>query len=212
MSTVAFLNIGMHGHVNPTLPVVSELVKRGHKVTYHIWPSFRAAIENTGAEVRLYSGGAPPLPDPVTPLTLLEALAGTAVRLLPTVLAELRDIGPDLIVHDNTCPWGAVAARELGVPAVVVHHVRVNRSAQPHQRLLGSADAGDGEAPSPAGRRAQPPGAAPALRHARRAPGRPVGHPPAPQPRLHLTGVPARRRGLRHGLPLRRPQHRRPPG
>ncbi|WP_399936716.1 macrolide family glycosyltransferase [Streptomyces sp. BBFR25] len=118
MSTVAFLNIGMHGHVNPTLPVVSELVKRGHKVTYHIWPSFRAAIENTGAEVRLYPGGAPPLPDPVTPLTLLEALAGTAVRLLPTVLAELRDIGPDLIVHDNTCPWGAVAARELGVPAV----------------------------------------------------------------------------------------------
>ncbi|CAM5374149.1 hypothetical protein STENM327S_04822 [Streptomyces tendae] len=71
MSTVAFLNIGMHGHVDPTLPVVSELVKRGHKVTYHIWPSFRAAIENTGAEVRLYSGGAPPLPDPVTPLTLL---------------------------------------------------------------------------------------------------------------------------------------------
>ncbi|MET9351828.1 macrolide family glycosyltransferase [Streptomyces sp. NPDC006617] len=117
MSTVAFLNIGMHGHVNPTLPVVSELVGRGHTVTYHTWPAFRAMIEGTGADVHLYPGGAPPLPDPVTPLTLLEALAGTAVRLLPTVLDDLRRIGPDLIVHDNACPWGAVAARELGVPA-----------------------------------------------------------------------------------------------
>ncbi|MFD6193479.1 hypothetical protein [Streptomyces sp. NPDC060275] len=53
----------------------------------------------------------------MTPLTLLEALAGAAVRLLPTVLDDLRRIGPDLIVHDNACPWGAVAARELGVPA-----------------------------------------------------------------------------------------------
>lgn len=58
MSTVAFLNIGMHGHVNPTLPVVSELVRRGHTVTYHTWPAFREAIEATGAAVHLYPGGA----------------------------------------------------------------------------------------------------------------------------------------------------------
>ncbi|MFG2690714.1 macrolide family glycosyltransferase [Streptomyces sp. NPDC048405] len=117
MSTVAFLNIGMHGHVNPTLPVVSELVRRGHTVTYHTWPAFREAIEATGAAVHLYPGGAPPLPEPVTPLALLEALAGTAVRMLPAVLDDLRGIGPDLIVHDSACPWGAVAARELGIPA-----------------------------------------------------------------------------------------------
>jgi hypothetical protein len=34
-STVAFLNIAMHGRVNPTLPIVAELVRRGHSVTYH---------------------------------------------------------------------------------------------------------------------------------------------------------------------------------
>lgn len=117
MSTIAFLNIGMHGRVNPTLPVVAELVRRGHSVTYYTSPAFRAEIEATGATVSLYPGGDQPLPDPPTPLTLLEGLAATAVRLLPAVLTDLRRVRPDLIVHDNACLWGAIAARELAVPA-----------------------------------------------------------------------------------------------
>ncbi|MGO4751551.1 glycosyltransferase, partial [Streptomyces sp. 2MCAF27] len=121
VSTIAFLNIAMHGRVNPTLPVVAELVRRGHSVTYYTSPAFRAEIEATGATVCLYPGGDQRLPDPPTPLTLIEGLAGTAVRLLPAVLTDLRRVRPDLIVHDNACLWGAVAARELQVPAVASH-------------------------------------------------------------------------------------------
>lgn len=117
MSTIAFLNIAMHGRVNPTLPVVAELVRRGHSVTYHTSPAFAAEIEATGATVRLYAGGDQALPDPPTPVTLLGGLAGTAVRLLPAVLIDLRRVRPHLIVHDSACLWGAVAARELRVPA-----------------------------------------------------------------------------------------------
>jgi MGT family glycosyltransferase len=117
VSTIAFLNIAMHGHVNPTLPVVAELVRRGHAVTYHTTPAFREEIESAGATVCLYPGGDQPLPDPPTPVTLIEALARTAVRLLPAVLTDLRRVRPDLIVHDSSCLWGAVAARELKVPA-----------------------------------------------------------------------------------------------
>ncbi|MEU5752923.1 macrolide family glycosyltransferase [Streptomyces sp. NPDC047829] len=117
MSTIAFLNIGMHGHINPTLPVAAELVRRGHTVTYHTSPAFREEIAATGASVRLYPGGDQPLPDPPTPVTLVEALARTALGLLPAVLADLRDDRPDLVVHDSACLWGALAARELGVPA-----------------------------------------------------------------------------------------------
>jgi MGT family glycosyltransferase len=117
VSTVAFLNIAMHGHVNPTLPVVSELVRRGHSVSYHTSPPFSEEIAATGASLHLYPGGDQPLPDPVMPLTLLEGLARSTVRLLPAVLTDLRGVRPDLIVHDSACVWGAVAARELQVPA-----------------------------------------------------------------------------------------------
>ncbi|NMO57533.1 oleandomycin glycosyltransferase [Actinoplanes sp. TBRC 11911] len=117
MSAVAFLNIGMHGRVNPTLPVVAELVRRGHSVSYHTSPLFSAEIAAAGAAVHLYSGGDQPLADPPTPVNLVEGLARTTVGVLPGVLADLRRLRPDLIVHDSACPWGAVAARELNVPA-----------------------------------------------------------------------------------------------
>lgn len=117
MSTISFLNIGMHGYINPTLPIVAELVRRGHLVTYHTFSAFAAQIEAAGAKVHLYPGGEMPLPDPPIPLALLEELARTTLGLLPSVLSDLRGIRPDLIVHGAACPWGAVAARELDVPA-----------------------------------------------------------------------------------------------
>ncbi|MZE73684.1 macrolide family glycosyltransferase [Streptomyces sp. SID5789] len=116
MSSIAFLNIGMHGHINPTLPVAAELVRRGHTVTYHTSPAFREEIAATGATVRPYPGEQP-LPDPPSPITLMESLARAALDLLPAVLADLRDDRPDLIVHDSACLWGALAAHALGVPA-----------------------------------------------------------------------------------------------
>ncbi|GGW98343.1 oleandomycin glycosyltransferase [Streptomyces malachitofuscus] len=120
MSTIAFLNIPLHGHINPTLPVVAELVRRGHTVTYHTTPAFADEIAATGATVCPYPGDGPPLAGPPTPVTLLDGLAGTAVALLPAVLADLRRTRPDLIVHGAACPWGPVAASELGVPAASV--------------------------------------------------------------------------------------------
>ncbi|UBU18277.1 macrolide family glycosyltransferase [Nonomuraea gerenzanensis] len=121
MSTVAFLNLALHGHVNPTLPVVAELVRRGHTVTYHTSPAFAREIEAAGAIVHRHPGGDRPLPDPPLPVTMLDGLARTAADLLPAVLADLRRIRPDLIVHGSACPWGAVAARELGVPAAAAY-------------------------------------------------------------------------------------------
>jgi MGT family glycosyltransferase len=117
LSTIAFFNIAMQGHINPTLPVVAELVRRGHSVTYHTTPAFSKQIEATGASVYQYPGGDRPIPDPPVPVTLLDGLARAAVDVLPSVLADLRRVRPDLIVHDSTCPWGAVAADELDVPA-----------------------------------------------------------------------------------------------
>ncbi|MCX4565092.1 macrolide family glycosyltransferase [Streptomyces albogriseolus] len=118
MSTVAFVNVALRGHINPTLPVVAELVRRGHTVTYHTTAAFEPDVAAAGATVHRYPGDGPPLAGPPTPVTLLEQLARTALETLPAVLADLRRARPDVVVHGAACPWGPVTAAELGVPAV----------------------------------------------------------------------------------------------
>ncbi|MFI9315940.1 macrolide family glycosyltransferase [Streptomyces althioticus] len=118
MSTVAFVNVALRGHINPTLPVVAELVRRGHTVTYHTTAAFEPDVAAAGATVFRYPGDGPPLAGPPTPVTLLEQLARTALETLPSVLSDLRLTRPDVLVHGAACPWGPVTAAELGVPAV----------------------------------------------------------------------------------------------
>ena len=47
-----FLNMAATGHVNPTLPVASELRSRGAQVTYFAPESIREVVEATGANWR----------------------------------------------------------------------------------------------------------------------------------------------------------------
>ena len=49
MSRIVFFSIPAHGHTNPTLGVVRELVSRGHQVWYYSYEAFREKIEAAGA-------------------------------------------------------------------------------------------------------------------------------------------------------------------
>ena len=55
MSSIWFCSIPAHGHVNPTLPVVRELVRRGHSVRYYEVEPFRAGIEAAEKTGRMVS-------------------------------------------------------------------------------------------------------------------------------------------------------------
>jgi len=46
---LAFVGLPAHGHVNPTLPLVAELVRRGWRVSYATGERFRADVEKAGA-------------------------------------------------------------------------------------------------------------------------------------------------------------------
>lgn len=50
MSRALFINMLGHGHVNPTIGVVTELMNRGENVTYIAGEEFRDKIEKTGAK------------------------------------------------------------------------------------------------------------------------------------------------------------------
>ena len=54
MARYIFLDLPAHGHVNPTLAVVQELVKRGQEVIYYLPEQFKTAIQATGATFRSY--------------------------------------------------------------------------------------------------------------------------------------------------------------
>ena len=49
MSKIVFFCIPAHGHTNPTLGVVRELVNRGHQVWYYSYNMMREKIEAAGA-------------------------------------------------------------------------------------------------------------------------------------------------------------------
>ena len=44
MSKALFINGNVHGHINPTLPLVSELVKRGEEIHYFSTMEFKQKI------------------------------------------------------------------------------------------------------------------------------------------------------------------------
>jgi UDP:flavonoid glycosyltransferase YjiC (YdhE family) len=52
MSKILVFNVPAHGHVNPTLPVVRELVSRGEQVAYYLTDEFEPQIRHIGAKFR----------------------------------------------------------------------------------------------------------------------------------------------------------------
>lgn len=55
MSEALFINMAGHGHINPTIGIVKELINRGENVTYIAGNEFRDKIEKTGAEFEGHS-------------------------------------------------------------------------------------------------------------------------------------------------------------
>lgn len=123
MPNALFFNVPAHGHVNPSLPLVAELVRRGHSITYFITQRYRAAVEAAGAVVQPYAAVhddyfASRGLDGTRPWRAAYELITTSGVILPELLAFARDAQPDYILFDGMCPWGQLTAQILGLPAV----------------------------------------------------------------------------------------------
>ncbi len=118
-----FFNVPAHGHINPSLPLVAELARRGHHLTYFATVQFRPAIEAAGAVFRPYAEigddyfEGPGL-DGSRPRALALALLQTTRAILPELLETGRELQPDYVLFDGMCPWGYFVARILDMPAV----------------------------------------------------------------------------------------------
>lgn len=109
-----------HGHVNPSLAVTAELVRRGDEVVYYLTGDFREAVEATGATFRAYPELPPDLMDDVggNPFILAVRLIDACAAMLPKLVDLTLCEQPNYVVYDAMAPWGGMIARHLGIPAV----------------------------------------------------------------------------------------------
>jgi UDP:flavonoid glycosyltransferase YjiC (YdhE family) len=131
MPKALFLSLPLHGHVNPSLPLVRELVGRGDEVVYFANDRFAARVAEAGARYQAYRdpylSGLSTLP--VRTEEIVWLLNETARRVLEGELDVFRAERPDYIITDSVAPWGQWTAKILGLPVVTsIPTLAVNRS------------------------------------------------------------------------------------
>lgn len=123
MSKMFFFGFPAHGHINPSLPLVRELVQRGEQVIYYASDEFKEKIERVGAQFRSYGEKSQQLHNE------LEGKHGNLILLsfyilkigqaiLPDAINDLETDKPDYIIYDSMALWGKFAAQMMKLPAV----------------------------------------------------------------------------------------------
>ncbi|SEW51062.1 macrolide family glycosyltransferase [Chitinophaga arvensicola] len=120
MSKVLFLGLPSHGHVNPTLGLVSELVKQGEEIFYFSSLEFKEKIEAAGATFAAYAedlnifkpdsgdGSDDPMVRVIT----------SADKIIADILYQIKDHSFDYIIHSAAFPFTKVLAPLLKIPTV----------------------------------------------------------------------------------------------
>lgn len=142
MAKVLFFNLPAYGHMNPTLPLIAELVHRGEHVIYYSSEAFRPAIEQTGATFR----GVDAFFNEQTYVDEnLVRFSYTLIRatqeILPAILPAVTDDKPDYILYDSLCVWGKCIAQILRVPAIASVTTLARPQSLLHREVLASLPA-----------------------------------------------------------------------
>jgi len=126
MSKIVFFCIPAHGHTNPTLGVVKELVSRGHQVWYYSYNIMREKIVSAGAtfiscddydmEQNLSAKDSTRVGKDLAFSTKI--LVDTTLALDDKVCRDMAELKPDCIVADSMALWGKAVALKLGIPFV----------------------------------------------------------------------------------------------
>ncbi|GHO65437.1 glycosyl transferase [Ktedonobacter sp. SOSP1-52] len=118
MTKYAFVNLPLHAHINPTLPIVEELVARGDQVVYYLTEKYRSAIETTGATFHPYQSKTEQYAqNPVANMAML--MVDECLFVMPQLVPSIQAEQPDCIVYDPMCLSGRFIAQILDVPAVI---------------------------------------------------------------------------------------------
>ncbi len=134
---IAIFTESGNGHVYPVLPLCSELVKRGHCVTYATSDHYARKIREAGAEPVIFSGRSPNIElQEEIKKTFLLSLADPAwwkmlnsfqiyrfaftEEILPRLQRYYQERVPDLILYDRYMIAGRILARSLNCATIQI--------------------------------------------------------------------------------------------
>lgn len=106
---VLMINVPYSGHVNPTLPLTKELVKRGHQVSYVNAEEFRRKIEATGAAFLPYKDFPVGISEKDKKCRCFQAAYDTAMALEESY---------DVLIYEMFFYPGLEIARKKNIPCV----------------------------------------------------------------------------------------------
>ncbi|MGA9870058.1 MAG: hypothetical protein WBQ44_02770 [Rhodococcus sp. (in: high G+C Gram-positive bacteria)] len=110
---IAMIGTTAPSHIYPSLAVIAELVRRGHRVTYAVGESLRHLVEPAGVDVVSYDSILPRGEEnwPDDPAEAMRVFLDENIASFP-VLTDVYDADrPDLLLYDI----GGLAAPVLGV-------------------------------------------------------------------------------------------------
>lgn len=123
---IVFFNIPAHGHTNPTLGVVKELINNNHDVYYYSYEIMREKIESSGAhfipcdkfdsQTKLSNEDKEKIAKDLVFSTNL--IVDMTLRLDDEILKEMQDLKPDVIIADSMAFWGKLIAKKLNIPFI----------------------------------------------------------------------------------------------
>ena len=127
MSKVLFFSIPAHGHINPTLGLVNELVKQGEEITYFCSEEFKEKIEKTGAKFKSYrvelslfkrkhNTSSDMGPDKL--LDYINETLKSSDKIIKDILNQIKGKKFDYIMYTAMFPFGNIVAQILKIPSV----------------------------------------------------------------------------------------------
>ncbi|GAA1669184.1 macrolide family glycosyltransferase [Fodinicola feengrottensis] len=120
-----FTSVSASGHLNPTLPLVRELVDRGHRVSYVTDAKRRVEVEAAGATLvptvwgGVDAGGALTF-GPEMVLGRIRHLIAETRASYPVLMERFERDRPDAVCFDISTLLGRVLAEKLAVPDITL--------------------------------------------------------------------------------------------
>ncbi|WP_242319061.1 macrolide family glycosyltransferase [Bacillus cereus group sp. BfR-BA-01349] len=118
------INFPAEGHVNPTIGLVSELVRRGEQIVYYCEDTYGDKLKETGVEFRGYKDLLREfsVENRVKYMSdgeeILLRLCKAVERAFPVILQEIINDKFDYIIYDSHFLLGQMLARKLKIPAI----------------------------------------------------------------------------------------------